>query len=151
MILLTNLLGASESRAQKIVPRGKVSAVVLVTPLVTPCSWRSLSTLCFALLPWSLLSQVHSGLGYWLRSVSVKVHGVALLLQRSLAWGWCYKHLWPWSTPSEVPDSGASRPAEDVSQAYSLRGPRLTPGPAEVLLPLKQWVQADLKIRDLLL
>ena len=45
VILLINLLGARESKAQMVVPHGTVSAMVLVTPLVTLCFWRSLSDL----------------------------------------------------------------------------------------------------------
>ena len=38
-----NLLGASGSKAQMVVPHGTVSAMVLGTLLVTPRSWRLLS------------------------------------------------------------------------------------------------------------
>ena len=51
MILVINLLSASESKAQMVVPRGIVSDMVLVTQLVTPCSWRSLSTLGLCYTP----------------------------------------------------------------------------------------------------
>ena len=54
-ILLNNLLGASESKAQMVVPHGTVSVTVLVTPLVIPVPGGSLVLLCFGLLPWSLL------------------------------------------------------------------------------------------------
>ena len=73
MILLINLLGASEFKAQMVVPHGTVSVTVLVTSLVIPCSWRSLSIpgghsalLDFAPLPWSLLSEVCTSLDYLL-------------------------------------------------------------------------------------
>ena len=65
-ILLNNLLGASESKAQMVVPRGTVSVTVLVTPLVTPLPGGNSVFLCFALLPWSLLFQAYFALGYWL-------------------------------------------------------------------------------------
>ena len=42
-ILLINLLGASESKAHMVVPRGTVSVTVLVTMTGTPSSWRHLS------------------------------------------------------------------------------------------------------------
>ena len=65
------------------------------------------------------------------RSVSVTVPGLDLLLWRPLALSWSCKGLWLWSTPLEVFSSALPRPAEDLAQAYSLRGLRLTPGPAE--------------------
>ena len=65
-ILLNNLLGASEFKAQMVVPCGTVSITVLVTPLVIPVPEGSSVLLCFALLPWSLLSQAYFGLGCWL-------------------------------------------------------------------------------------
>ena len=65
-ILLNNLLGASESKAQMVVPRGTVSVTVLVVLLVTPVPGDSSVFLCFGLLLWSLLSQAYFGLGCWL-------------------------------------------------------------------------------------
>ena len=84
MILVFNLLGASESKAQMIVSHGTVSATVLVAPLVTLCSWRSLIAprLCSAPLDFTVLA--FSGLGCWLRPVSVNVPVLDPLLQRSL-------------------------------------------------------------------
>ena len=41
---LINLLGVSESKVQMVAPRGTVSALVLVSPLVTSCPWRLLIT-----------------------------------------------------------------------------------------------------------
>ena len=43
VILLINLLGGKESMTQMVVTCGTINAVVLVTPLVTLCSWRLLS------------------------------------------------------------------------------------------------------------
>ena len=43
MSLVTNLPGASESKAPIVAPRVAVRAMVPVKPLVTLCSWRSLS------------------------------------------------------------------------------------------------------------
>ena len=40
MTLVINLLGASGSKAQIVVPHGTDSAMVLVSPLIAPCSWR---------------------------------------------------------------------------------------------------------------
>ena len=65
-ILLNNLLGASESQGEMVVPSGTVSVSVLVTSLVTPVPGDSSVLLCLALLPWSLLSQACFGLGCWL-------------------------------------------------------------------------------------
>ena len=58
--------------------------------------------------------------------------GLDLLLQRSLAWSWSCKGLWLLSTSLEFPGLGKLRPTEDLPQAYSLRGPRLTPGSSEI-------------------
>ena len=56
-ILLINLLGDSGSKTQMVFPRGTVSAMILVSPLVTLCSWSSLS-------PPRLCSFAVSGLVY---------------------------------------------------------------------------------------
>ena len=125
MTLVINLLGASGSKIQIVVPHGTVSAMVLVT------GGHSV-ILGFAPLSRNSPSQAYSGLVCWLRPVFVNVPGLHPLLQRSLAWGWSCKGLWLYSTPSEVPESGVPRPAEDLPQAYSLRGPRLMPRPIEV-------------------
>ena len=119
-------LGASGSKAQMVIPCGTVSTMDLVTALITQCYWRSLALLGFSSLPWILLSQACSGLGCQLRPVSVNVHGLHLLLQRTLDRGWSCKGLWLLSTPSDIPYLGVPGPTEDLAQAYSLRGLRLT-------------------------
>ena len=93
--LVINLLGASRSKAQMVVPCGTVSGTVLVTPLVTLCSWKSLSTprVCsapveFAVsgLLWSrLLAQTCFCKCSWSGSAPVEVPGLGLVLQRSPA------------------------------------------------------------------
>ena len=119
-ILLNNLLGASESKTQMVVPHGTVSATVLVTPLVTPCSWRSLrapgvssapvefvvsgllwsrlpAQICFCKCPWSA-SAPADGLA--------KVSGSDLLPRRSQTQvHWNLQRTWLRPTPSEVQDS----------------------------------------------
>ena len=59
VILLINLLGASESKAQMVVSHGTVSAMFLVTSSVTG---GSLALPGFAPLLWSLQSQACSSL-----------------------------------------------------------------------------------------
>ena len=53
---MINLLGASDSKVQMVVPLGTVSATILVTSLVIRAPGDISVLLCFALLPWSLLS-----------------------------------------------------------------------------------------------
>ena len=65
-VLLNNLLGVSKSKTHMVVPHGTVSVTVLVIPLVTLVPRDSSVLLCFALLPWSFLSQAYFGLGCWL-------------------------------------------------------------------------------------
>lgn len=105
--LVINLLGASGSRAQMVVPHGTVyhgssyptdHSLFLVVAL-----------LGFALLLWSLLPQACSDLGCWLRPVSVNfpdlfVLGIGPAKVSS-------------SEPLEIPDSGALGPAEVLARA----------------------------------
>ena len=91
MILLINLLSASESKAQMVVPHGTVSVMVLVTPLVTLCSLRLLSTPRLCSTPLEFAVSGCSCLGCQLGSVSVNIPGLDLLLQRSLSWDWSAK------------------------------------------------------------
>ena len=120
VILLINLLVVSESKTRMIVPCGTVSVIVLATPLVTPCSQRSLQS--FSPLPWGLLSQACSSIGCQLQSVSVNGPGLDPFLKRSLAWGCSYKGLWLQSAPLDFLGSGVPRRAKDLTQAYSFRG-----------------------------
>ena len=121
MTLVINILGASGSKALMVAPCGAVIAMVPVIMLVTQCSWRLLSiprvgsalvefTVSVLLRP-SLL--VQSCLDPWSGSAPAEVPGLGLVLQRSLV---------PvYSLGS--PRLRCTRLAEDLPQAYPLRGP----------------------------
>ena len=101
--------------------------------------------LCFTPLEFAV--SCLSSLACWLIFVSVKVPGLYLVLQKSLAWGWSCKGLWLQTTPSELPDLNMPRPTEDLPQAYSFRDPRLMVGPTEFsgscLFPLTSQTNAQ--------
>ena len=99
-ILLINLLRASESKAQMVVPYYTVSATVLVTPLVTPSFWKQLSILglCSASLEfdvsgllWPRLPALTCFSKSWSESPHAEVPGLELILQQSLAPVYCLR------------------------------------------------------------
>ena len=95
MTLVITLIGSSGFKAQMVVPHGTISATVLVIPLVTLCSWTSLSGPGFCSAPmefavssllWPRLQAQSCFCKYpWSGSAPVEVPGLGLVLQRSLA------------------------------------------------------------------
>ena len=95
MTLVVNPPGATGSEAQMAAPRGVISAMVPVTPLVTLCSWRLLSTpsICSTPLEFMVLVLLWNRLPAQTcfykcplsRSAPAEVPGLELVLQRSLA------------------------------------------------------------------
>ena len=114
--LIIYLPGASKSKAQMVAPCGAVRAMVPVTPLVTPCSWRSLNGLevCSTILRLVRACSHRDGL---LVALSVEVTALGLLWQSPgsglLLWGFLISALdlqrslvfclLPWRSQIHVP------------------------------------------------
>ena len=100
MTLVINLPGTSGSKAQMVTPHGAVRAMVPVTLLVTPCSWRSLS------IPgiWSAIPGVRDlHPQRLLGALSAEIAALAALAE-VLAQIYSHRGLWFRPIPLEVPD-----------------------------------------------